>query len=151
MCLSFLEKKSHDQILKRIPIRIHVNGTRGKSSVTRLIHSILVEEGWKVFAKTTGSTASLLFPNRSESFIFRNKISIEEQKSFLRFAVNNDAQAIVLECMAVQPQYQRDSEELLICATHGVITNIRPDHWEWTDTEEKILEGFKKRFLIMEF
>ncbi len=58
--------------------------------------------------------------------------------------MNNDAQAIVLECMAVQPQYQRDSEELLICATHGVITNIRPDHWEWTDTEEKILEGFKK-------
>ncbi|ASV07378.1 poly-gamma-glutamate synthase PgsB [Leptospira interrogans serovar Canicola] len=140
----FLEKKCHGQILKRIPIRIHVNGTRGKSSVTRLIHSILVEEGWKVLAKSTGSTASLLFPNRSESFIFRNKISIEEQKSFLRFAVNNDTQAIVLECMAVQPQYQRDSEELLICATHGVITNIRPDHWEWTDTEEKILEGFKK-------
>lgn len=140
----FLEKKNHDQIFKRIPIRIHVNGTRGKSSVTRLIHSILVEEGWKVFAKTTGSTASLLFPNRNESFIFRNKISIKEQKSFLRFAVNNNAQAIVLECMAVQPQYQKDSEELLIHATHGVITNIRPDHWEWTDTEEKILEGFKK-------
>ncbi|KPA33427.1 Capsular biosynthesis protein [Leptospira interrogans] len=50
----FLEKKSHDQILKRIPIRIHVNGTRGKSSVTRLIHSILVEEGWKVLQKLPG-------------------------------------------------------------------------------------------------
>ncbi|TGM07242.1 poly-gamma-glutamate synthase PgsB [Leptospira barantonii] len=136
------EKRKHDLAFQKIPIRIHVNGTRGKSSVTRLIHSILTEEGWNVFAKTTGSAPSLLFPDRSERRIFRNKISIGEQRSFLRFASNNDAQAVILECMAVQPRYQKDSEDILISATHTILTNVRPDHGEWTKSEEEILEGF---------
>ncbi|EMJ93321.1 poly-gamma-glutamate synthase PgsB [Leptospira alstonii] len=140
----FFEKKNHVQMQKKIPIRIHVNGTRGKSSVTRLIHSILAEEGWNVFGKTTGSMPRLLFPDRSEKRIFRNKISIGEQKSFFRFAAKRNAQAIVLECMAVQTHYQKDSEELLIGATHAVITNVRPDHGEWAATLEKIREGFAK-------
>ncbi|WP_078129468.1 poly-gamma-glutamate synthase PgsB [Leptospira alexanderi] len=140
----FLEKKNHVQAQKKVPIRVHINGTRGKSSVTRLIHSILVEEGWNVFGKTTGSMPRLLFPDRSEKRIFRNKISIEEQKSIFRFLAKKNVQAVVLECMAVRPQYQKDSEELLIGATHVVITNVRPDHGEWLDTEEKTWKGFAK-------
>ncbi|PJZ56555.1 poly-gamma-glutamate synthase PgsB [Leptospira barantonii] len=136
------EKRKHELAFQKIPIRIHVNGTRGKSSVTRLIHSILTEEGWNVFAKTTGSAPSLLFPDRSERRIFRNKISIGEQRSFLRFASNHNAQAVIVECMAVQPRYQKDSEDILISATHTILTNVRPDHGEWTKSEEEILEGF---------
>ncbi|TGM99259.1 poly-gamma-glutamate synthase PgsB [Leptospira yasudae] len=138
----WIEKRNHLAIQKRIPIRIHINGTRGKSSVTRLVHSILVEAGWNVYAKTTGSAASLLFPNRSERRIFRNKISIAEQKSFLRFAARKNANAVVMECMAVQPRYQKESEEILISATHAVITNVRNDHGEWIDTEETALHSF---------
>lgn len=138
------EKRKHDLSIENVPIRIHINGTRGKSSVTRLIHSILVEEGWKVFAKTTGSVPSLLFPDRNERRIFRNKISIGEQGSFLRFASTNNAQAVVLECMAVQPRYQKESEEILIQATHTVLTNVRPDHGEWTQSEEEIWKGFSE-------
>lgn len=138
------EKRNRDLSIRKIPIRIHVNGTRGKSSVTRLIHSILVEEGWKVFGKTTGSAPSLLFPDRSERRIFRNKISIGEQASFLRFASYNNAQAVVLECMAVQPVYQKDSENLLIVATHSVITNVRPDHGESIGSEKEIWQGFSE-------
>jgi hypothetical protein len=33
----FIESRLHRQRLARIPHRIHVNGTRGKSSVARLI------------------------------------------------------------------------------------------------------------------
>jgi len=33
----FIEMQRHRSMLRRIPMRIHVNGTRGKSSVTRLI------------------------------------------------------------------------------------------------------------------
>ena len=32
-----IEYRRHQNIIYEIPIRIHVNGTRGKSSVTRLI------------------------------------------------------------------------------------------------------------------
>ncbi|XDD48946.1 poly-gamma-glutamate synthase PgsB [Leptospira sp. WS92.C1] len=128
-----LERKIHSRALQKIPVRIHVNGTRGKSSVTRLIHSILIEARWNVYGKTTGSVPSLLYPDRSTKTIFRNQISILEQSRFLKLAFKQKADAIVMECMAVQPQYQKDSEDLLIQATHVVITNIRPDHEEWGD------------------
>ena len=38
-----LEYQNHQKSLDSIPIRIHVNGTRGKSSVTRLIAAGLRE------------------------------------------------------------------------------------------------------------
>ena len=44
----------HQKILAGIPLRIHVNGTRGKSSVTRLIAAGLREGGKRTFAKTPG-------------------------------------------------------------------------------------------------
>ncbi|TGK25164.1 poly-gamma-glutamate synthase PgsB [Leptospira stimsonii] len=138
------EKWKHKNSLDSIPIRIHVNGTRGKSSVTRLIHSILSEAGWNVFAKTTGSAPNLLFPDRSEKRIFRNKVSISEVISFLNFVSKRKAQAVVVECMAVHPHYQKDSERLLLKATHTVITNVRPDHGEFADSETTVLNGFTR-------
>jgi len=50
-----LEYVFHIKNLKSIPVRIHINGTRGKSSVTRLIAAALREAGFKVVAKTTGT------------------------------------------------------------------------------------------------
>ncbi|WP_394854570.1 poly-gamma-glutamate synthase PgsB [Leptospira ellisii] len=144
LLLLVLEKRRRSADIDAVPIRIHVNGTRGKSSVTRLIHSILAEEGWIVFSKTTGSAPSLLFPDRTEKRIFRNKISIGEQGAFLRYASSNNAQAVVLECMAVQPRYQKESEDVLVRATHTIVTNVRPDHGEWTKSEREIRKGFSE-------
>ena len=50
-----LEFQLHKRSLNLIPLRIHVNGTRGKSSVTRLIAAGLREGGMRTFAKTTGT------------------------------------------------------------------------------------------------
>ena len=58
--LGIVENHLHQKNLKRIPIRIHVNGTRGKSTTTRLIAGGLREAGFKVLAKTTGSAARLI-------------------------------------------------------------------------------------------
>ena len=44
----------HERNLERIPVRVHVNGLRGKSSVTRLIADALRAGGRRIFAKTTG-------------------------------------------------------------------------------------------------
>ena len=49
----------HQRILRRIPVRIHVNGTRGKTSVARLIAAGLRAGGKRVYAKTSGTVAAV--------------------------------------------------------------------------------------------
>jgi len=48
---SVYEYYSHYTNRKKIPLTIHVNGTRGKSSVTRLIAAGLREGGKRTIAK----------------------------------------------------------------------------------------------------
>jgi len=121
----------HLRALKRIPIRIHVNGTRGKSSVTRLICAGLREAGYSVLGKTTGSDPRILDLEGKDRKIHRlQKPSIGEQVRFLRYFSQFRPQAVVLECMAVQPQYQWITEQHMVKSTHSVITNARLDHVE---------------------
>src|SRR5512137_274202 len=67
----FGEAYLHRRNLSKIPIRIHVNGTRGKSSVVRLIAGGLREGGITTCAKTTGTLARMILPDASEYPIFR--------------------------------------------------------------------------------
>ena len=52
IAVGYIEVSIHNLSLKKIPVRIHVNGTRGKSSVTRLIAAGLRFGGIKTLAKT---------------------------------------------------------------------------------------------------
>lgn len=123
------ETRRHERHLLKIAIRIHVNGTRGKSSVTRLIAAGLRAGGIKTFAKTTGTTARMIDINGSEIEVFRvGKPNIIEQTRIVRRAVEDGVEAIVLECMAVTPELQPVTELRLVRSTIGVITNARADH-----------------------
>ncbi|PJZ79016.1 poly-gamma-glutamate synthase PgsB [Leptospira neocaledonica] len=134
----FAEYIFHISRRNKIPVRIHVNGTRGKSSVTRLIASGLKEGGFKVLAKTTGTVPRLILPDGSEKNIIRyGAPNILEQKFAIQEAVKQGADIIVLECMALVPFNQKISEEKLIRATHAVITNVREDHLEIMGPEKK--------------
>jgi poly-gamma-glutamate synthase PgsB/CapB len=127
--LGAIEGLRHRRNLRRIPIRIHVNGTRGKSSVTRLIAGGLRAGGIVTFAKTTGSAACMILPDDSEYPIYRPAgPNIIEQVRVVDTAADLGAQVLVVECMAVQPLLQSLSELRLVRATHGVITNVREDH-----------------------
>jgi poly-gamma-glutamate synthase PgsB/CapB len=124
-----IEYYLHQKRIFSIPIRIHVNGTRGKSSVTRLIGAALREGGIKTITKVTGTYPRLILENGSEVGIYRKSgANIIEQLSIIRFASRRKAQAIVMECMAVQPQYQWITETKMLHSTLGVITNVRLDH-----------------------
>lgn len=134
----YLENYFHLKRLKSIPIRIHVNGTRGKSSVTRLIAAGLRAGGIVTSAKTTGTLPRMILPDGTELPVYRKaRANIIEQIRIVRHAVNYSSHALVIECMALQPNLQWLSEDKLIKATHGVITNIRPDHLEVMGPEEK--------------
>jgi poly-gamma-glutamate synthase PgsB/CapB len=112
-----------------IPIRIHVNGTRGKSSVVRLVAAALREHGLRVHAKTTGSLARLIEPDGTEFPVYRpGMTNVIEQLRILAIAAREGSQAVVVECMALQPSLQSLSELKMVRSTHGVICNAWPDH-----------------------
>jgi len=126
-----IEFQIHLQSLNNIPLRIHVNGTRGKSSVTRLIAAGLREAGIKTYAKVTGTSPRVIDNKGIDRIIHRLRLpSIGEQVRLMRFFAKEKPSAVVMECMAVQPQYQWIAEHQMIKAHIGVITNVRPDHLE---------------------
>jgi poly-gamma-glutamate synthase PgsB/CapB len=129
--LGGFEMIRHAYHRRRIPIRVHVNGSRGKSSVTRLIAAGLRAGGLRVMAKTTGSAARLIYPDGHENPVRRRGgPNIREQLKVFRTATSAQAEALVLECMAIRPDLQEVCEQRIVHATVGVITNARPDHSE---------------------
>lgn len=129
-CLyGWLESKLHQYNLSRIPIRIHINGTRGKSGVARLIAAGLRAGGKRTFCKTTGTLARAIFPDGSEYPIFRpGRTNVIEQVRMVRIAAEQNVDALVIECMALHPTLQSMCELKFVQSTHGVITNARADH-----------------------
>jgi poly-gamma-glutamate synthase PgsB/CapB len=129
--LGLLEALSHRRKLRQIPVRVHVSGTRGKSSVTRLVAAGLRASGLPTAAKTTGTLPRMILPDGKEVPVFRPAgANIIEQIRIVSAARAMGAQALILECMALQPELHWLSERWFVKATHGVITNARPDHLE---------------------
>ena len=129
------EQSRHNKRIFNIKYRIHINGIRGKSSVTRIIGKILRESDIKTFTKTTGSAARLIDHNGTEHLIKRRAANIIEQVSIVKTISKHKPEALVIECMAVTPSLQQVCEEKMIHATIGVLTNVREDHQEkmgWT-------------------
>jgi len=124
-----IEYYRHLRNVRSIPIRIHVNGTRGKSSVTRLIAAGLRASGKRTIAKITGTLPRVVLPNGQEGAIIRLQgANIIEQKYIFRYATDHKPDAIVIECMAVNPVFQWITERKFVRSTLSVITNCRPDH-----------------------
>jgi poly-gamma-glutamate synthase PgsB/CapB len=131
LALGLAERAARDRAIRAVPIRIHVNGTRAKSTVTRLVWSALAEAGIPSVAKTTGTAARILLPDRREVPVGRRgPANVREQLALLRLARRAGASAAVVECMALDPFLQYVTERQMIRATIGVITNVRLDHTE---------------------
>lgn len=129
LVLGLVENAVHHRRRRKIPIRIHVNGTRGKSTTTRLIAGILRQAGYKTIAKTTGTAAVLIQADGTESPLARRKSpSIAEQIKIVKEAALRGADALVIECMALNPEMQWVAEKRILQSTIGVITNVRQDH-----------------------
>lgn len=118
-------------LIKRIPLRIAVTGTRGKSSVTRLIAAGLSAGGYRTLAKTTGSKAVTILPSGAEVPIHRRGFpSILEQKMMLKLAAREHVDALVVEVMSIQPETYAVELQKILRPSIVVITNVRLDHVE---------------------
>lgn len=125
----FGESRGHGKRLAMVPHRIHVNGIRGKSTVTRLIAGMLREADLVTVGKSTGSFAAVITPDGTDHPLQRTgSPTILEQINVIRDWVTPFVDAIVMECMAINPRYQKVSEQRIIRSTIGVITNVREDH-----------------------
>ncbi|HCL82115.1 MAG TPA: poly-gamma-glutamate synthase PgsB, partial [Nitrospiraceae bacterium] len=127
--LGRMEWNAHLRNLGAVPVRIVVNGTRGKSSVTRLIGAGLRAGGFNVMAKTTGTKPRMVFNNRTEIPVIRlGKPNIREQLSIFKKAVKEGVDAVVLENMSLRPDLQWTEETKIVKPILVVITNVRRDH-----------------------
>ena len=121
---------------------IYVNGTRGKSTVTRMIAAGLTAGGHRVLTKTTGTLPIAIHPDGRQEVIERKApANIREQLTYLHKAAQEKADTLVIECMALQPEYQRVSGRNMLRSDVGVVTNARLDHMDvMGDTREEILD-----------
>lgn len=127
--VGLIEFMRHQKRIYSIPIRVHINGTRGKSSVTRLVGAGLRAGGISTITKVTGTFPRLIIEDGTETYIYRKSdANIIEQLSIVKFAAKRKAKALVMECMALQPQYQWITENKMIHSNLSVMTNVRLDH-----------------------
>ncbi len=124
-----IENFVHSRRLKRIPMRITVSGTRGKTSIVRTLASVFRCHGIRVLAKTTGSEATYILPDGKEEAIKRRgKTTILEQKKLIRKAVKLNAQCVLTEIMSIHPECHTIETHKIIKPEFTILSNIRADH-----------------------
>jgi gamma-polyglutamate synthase len=131
LALLLAERRSLDAARRRVKVCVAVTGTRGKSSVTRLIAAALRGDGRSVLAKTTGSRPVFSGADGSEHLIDRpGPPTILEQKRVLRAAARGRQDALVAEMMSIRPECLRAEAARILKPDLLVITNVRVDHRE---------------------
>lgn len=139
----FFEKRRAEYQRKKFKYVVHINGIRGKSTVSRLIDAGIRAGGYRVFTKTTGTSPRVIDTNNCEKEINRKgKANIKEQIKAINWAYKEGAEVLVVECMAVKPEYQYICENKILHADINVITNVREDHLdEMGKTLDEIAES----------
>lgn len=142
------EKQRNEKYIQQIPIRINVNGIRGKSTATRLITAILQEAGYYAIGKTTGTAARMIYWDSDEEKELIRKphgVRISEQLEVIEEAAELGADALVCECMAIRPEYQETYQHQMLKSTITVIVNVLEDHLEeMGPTTKQIAWAFAK-------
>ncbi len=119
---------------------IHVQGTRGKSTVTRLIGAILREAGIPTYTKVTGTVAATIDCQGIEQPIRRlGRANIREQAKMMHQARLAGSKVLVIECMAVTPELAELSEKRMLKADWVVLTQSGVDHQEAGQDAHRLL------------
>lgn len=115
--------------LAKIPLRVHVNGIRGKSSIVRYISAILRKHGYQTLAKTTGTAPRIIGFSGEEISLKRVGLpNIFEQLLLMKYFLSLKPKAVVIECMATNPSYSEWLEHKVMRSSIYIMTNVRIDH-----------------------
>ena len=139
LVLGFIEARRHRKNLNDVPTRILVNGTRGKTTLARLLVASLNAQGIRTIGRTTGSEATIIYPDGSikpivrkrrarvyELIPFFKEVSLESSRGVASGL--GPVQCVVVECMALQAENQKAFRNWLVKPTHVLITNTYVDH-----------------------
>ena len=126
-------KKFREKIL-RIPMRVIVEGTRGKSSTVRILEEMMRGLGKKTFAKVTGEQTPLLIYNGVVIPLYRMHNAVLIDYETIPTILNFDIDAVVIENQAITPYTMRYLHKILK-PQHVIIPNIRVDHNETLGTD----------------
>jgi poly-gamma-glutamate synthase PgsB/CapB len=127
--LLIVEKTAVQRSVETLELRIHVNGTRGKSSVTEYIAAGLLNTQTDVMAKVTGIVPTILHNGVEQPIRRVGGARVQEQMNLIRFASKKKVRSLILECMSISPELQR-LESRFFKPHIYVITNIKDDHRE---------------------
>ena len=117
------------RLWKSIPTRVVVVGTRGKSSVVRLIAAGLRGGERRVASKTTGSRSIICHPNGDEHPVRRRSLPTPlEQRQILRSSKRSRADTVVIEAMSIRAESLRAELGKIVAPQIVAITSLRPDH-----------------------
>ncbi|WP_455542315.1 hypothetical protein [Intestinibacter sp.] len=131
-------KKSEQQrIVEEIPIRISINGIKGKSIITRLVTSILIEAGYKVVGKTAGSSEKMIYWCKNDETSY--DASSKDELSVIQKAVELEAEALVYEGMDASPDSKKVFQFKKLDENVVVISNISKDY---VDVNDPIVQAF---------
>jgi len=131
------ERVRLERALRRVPRRVAVTGTRGKSGVTRLIAAGLRASGARVLAKTTGSKPVLIFPDGSEREIARTgPASVREQVRLVELAAESGAEVLVAEMMSIGAECLAVESRRILRPGTLALTNVRLDHMDQMGREK---------------
>ncbi len=134
VCVALLARWRAEYVMHRRRVdalqwRVHVNGIRGKSTVTRIIAGMMREAGMTTIAKSTGTFAAVINAEGvDEPIDRRGPPTILEQIEVAEKYIDPGVDALVIECMALKPEYQEVSERMIVRSNIGVLTNVREDH-----------------------
>ncbi|NNJ79773.1 MAG: capsule biosynthesis protein CapB [Xanthomonadales bacterium] len=109
-------------------LRVLVTGSRGKSSVARLLHAAFEACGLETWTRITGVVPRQLGPGGTREILRTSGAHVEEMRWWLR-SLPQKAQAIVLENSSITPELQPLAARWL--RPHlTILTNVLPDHQE---------------------
>ena len=114
--------------LQGVPHRILVTGSRAKSSLVRLLHTVFAEQRFSVRSRVTGVIPRELFPG-GERTIKRTSPGHVREMEWWASQIDPSTEVVIMENSAVAPELQSLAAQILE-PTLVVWTNCRPDHEE---------------------
>ncbi len=122
-----------------IPLRVVVEGTRGKSSTVKMLEEMMRGFGKKTFAKITGEETPFLIYDGVMFPLYRQNKTVLLDYETVPTILNFEIDALVIENQAITP-YTMRQVHCMVRPQHVVIPNIRLDHNETlgSDLEEMV-------------